>query len=64
MIELTVEGMTCMGCARSVERAVTRADPAAAVTVDLPTGKVAIRSESARETFVAAIEKAGYDVAA
>ncbi|TPQ51943.1 hypothetical protein C2U72_05765 [Prosthecomicrobium hirschii] len=64
MITLKVEGMTCMGCVRSVEKAVGRADPGARVEIDLPSGKVAIESATPRETFVAAIEDAGYDVAA
>lgn len=64
MISLTVEGMTCMGCVKSVKNAVTRTDPAATVEVDLPTGKVDIDSASPREALVAAIEDAGYDVKA
>lgn len=64
MITLTVEGMTCMGCVKSVKNAVARTDPAAKVEVDLAEGRVEIDSAVPRESLVAAIEAAGYDVAA
>jgi copper chaperone len=62
MIELTVGGMTCEGCVRSVTRAVQRAAPDARVAVDLAGGKVSIDTDRRREDFVAAIEAAGYEV--
>ncbi|BBE72296.1 heavy-metal-associated domain-containing protein [Oharaeibacter diazotrophicus] len=64
MIELDVGGMTCGGCAKAVEKAVARTDPAAKVTVDLPTGKVRIESATPAAAFAEAIEAAGYEVAA
>lgn len=64
MIDLTVTGMTCGGCVRAVEKAVTRTDPAARVDVDLTTGKVRIDSGKPAGDFKDAIEAAGYEVAA
>ena len=62
MISLTVTGMTCAGCIRSVEKAVTRLDPSARVVVDLASGHVDIETEQSIIEIVAAIEDAGYEV--
>jgi copper chaperone len=62
MIKLKVAGMTCGGCVKSVERAVAAAAPGARVIVDLKSGEVAVEGAAARQTVVAAIEDAGYDV--
>ncbi len=64
MIELTVSGMTCGGCAKSVEKAVLRKDAAASVEVDLSGGKVRVSTTLSRESVAEAIEGAGYEVAA
>ncbi len=64
MIHFDVDGMTCSGCARSVEKALLRADPQAHVTVELETGKVDVDSSVARDVLAAAIESAGYDIRA
>ncbi|MEJ1156830.1 heavy-metal-associated domain-containing protein [Prosthecomicrobium sp. N25] len=64
MITLKVEGMTCMGCVKSVKNAIGAADPAAAVSVDLETGKVEVDTKLGRDAVVSAVEAAGYDVAA
>jgi copper chaperone len=62
MIALDVEGMSCMGCVKSVENAVARTDTAATVAVDLESGRVTITSGLPRARFVEAIEAAGYEV--
>ncbi|MEZ5833503.1 MAG: cation transporter [Dongiaceae bacterium] len=62
MLKLKVAGMTCGGCVKSVERAVAAAAPGAKVSVDLKTGEVAIDGATTKQTIVAAIEDAGYDV--
>jgi copper chaperone len=62
MLKLKVAGMTCGGCVKSVERAVSAAAPGATVKVDLASGEVAIDGPAARQAIVAAIEDAGYDV--
>jgi copper chaperone len=62
MLKLKVAGMTCGGCVKSVERAVTAAAPGAKVTVDLASGEVTIDGAASRQAVVTAIEDAGYDV--
>lgn len=62
MITLNVEGMTCMGCVASVETALKKADPAAKVTVDLPTGKVEIEGALGYDAAKNVIEATGFDV--
>ncbi|HUG63221.1 MAG TPA: heavy-metal-associated domain-containing protein, partial [Methylomirabilota bacterium] len=51
-------------CASAVTKAVKRADPAAEVAVDLPTGRVSVETAQPRDRIVEAIEGAGYEVAA
>ncbi len=55
-----VGGMTCGGCAAAVTRAITRADPAAKVTVDLPGGKVTVSGGASEAAIAAAIAAAGF----
>ena len=62
MMKLKVSGMTCGGCAKSVERAVTAAAPGSKVSVDLASGEVAIDGAATRQAVITAIEEAGYDV--
>lgn len=62
MITLEVEGMTCMGCVQSVERALKKADPTAEVAIDLPTGRVDLTGALTPEAAKAAIEASGFDV--
>ncbi|HXY98603.1 MAG TPA: cation transporter [Stellaceae bacterium] len=62
MIELRVGGMTCGHCVAAVTRAVQRLDPAAAVSVDLATGRVSVAGALARAAVESAIEAAGYTV--
>lgn len=55
-----VSGMTCGGCARSVEQAIKAVAPGAEVSVDLPKGQVTV--EGADDTLVSkAIDGAGFD---
>jgi copper chaperone len=62
MLTLDVEGMTCMGCVRSVRNAIEKADPKARVEIDLPSGRVDIDGGLSRGEAKAAIEAAGFDV--
>ncbi|MBW7849033.1 MAG: heavy-metal-associated domain-containing protein [Rhodospirillales bacterium] len=58
-----VTGMTCGGCARSVESAIKAAVPGAKVTVDVAAGRVTVDG-SADETIVAkAVDDAGFTFA-
>ena len=61
-MKLKVSGMTCGGCVKSVERAVTAAAPGAKVSVDLKSGEVAIDGAATKQAVITAIEDAGYDV--
>lgn len=55
-----VEGMSCKGCAASVENAIKAAAPGAIVSVDLAAGKVSV--EGASEQQVAqAVDDSGFD---
>ena len=62
MVELTVSGMTCGGCARAVTNAVQSVDPAAGVVVDVASKRVSIDSHADVAEIKAAIEDAGYSV--
>jgi len=54
-----VTGMTCGGCARSVEAAIKAVAPAATITVDLATAKVTV--DGATEVQVKnAVDDAGF----
>jgi copper chaperone CopZ len=60
----TVTGMTCGHCARSVTEEITALGGVTDVTVDLPTGAVAVTSEHPLDEAQvrAAVEEAGYDL--
>jgi len=60
---LNIEGMTCGGCVRSVEKALARVEGLTSATVDLAAGKAVVEAsdEADPARFVAAVEDAGYD---
>ena len=62
MITLNVEGMTCMGCVKSVETALKKADPAARVEIDLDSGRVDVDGALGFEAAKEVIEASGFDV--
>lgn len=64
MIELTVKGMMCGGCASTVEKAIKRLDADALVAIFLASGKVSVQSKADAKALGEAIEAAGYEVAA
>ncbi|OIR02356.1 zinc/cadmium/mercury/lead-transporting ATPase [mine drainage metagenome] len=55
-----VAGMTCGGCARSVEQAIKAAAPSAEVSVDLAAGQVGVEGADP-QTVAKAVEAAGFD---
>ncbi len=55
-----VSGMTCGGCARSVEQAIKAAAPGATVAVDLPNGRVTVDGAAA-DVVAQAVDNAGFD---
>lgn len=61
MITFDVQDMTCGHCVATLTRAVKATDPAATVTVDLPTHRVQVETNVAdAPTLAAAIAEAGY----
>lgn len=62
---ITVEGMSCGGCANSVRTELTHIPGVLGVDVDVSSGTVTIASESPvdDEAIRAAVEEAGYTVA-
>lgn len=62
---LTVKGMTCMGCVRSVKNVLDPIPGVSAVEIVLESGQVAISFDpgAARpDQFKAAIQDAGYEI--
>ena len=60
MIEFTLPTMTCGHCAKTVTSTVQRVDPAATLTIDLPTHKVQIDSQQPAQQFATALADEGY----
>ncbi len=64
VVRLDVEGMTCPGCAKSVETELRKVSGVTACRVDVGRHLAEVRLASAEvtnETLVAAIEDAGYE---
>jgi copper chaperone len=61
-----VTGMTCQHCVASVTEEVGEIEGVTEVKVDLPTGAVTVvsQAEVAKEQVQAAVEEAGYELAA
>ncbi len=62
MTTIKVKGMTCGGCAASVTRAITAADPGAKFEVDLKGHAVHVHGDRDNGAIKSAIERAGYEV--
>jgi copper chaperone len=60
-IILSVQGMTCGGCAEAVKRVIRKADPAAEVDVALTTGRVEALTIAMGADLAAAVSRAGYE---
>ncbi|PWB59083.1 MAG: heavy metal transporter [Nitrosomonadales bacterium] len=66
-ITLTVKGMTCMGCVRSVKNVLEPLPGVGSVDITLENGQVAISYDTSKasvEQFRNAISDAGYEVVA
>jgi Cu+-exporting ATPase len=62
-LELKVEGMTCDGCVRSVERKLAKVAGVEFARVDLGAGKATVEYDDARaqaDQLIAAVEQIGY----
>ena len=60
---MKIEGMTCGGCVRSVEKALSGVTGLKSAKVDLAKAEALIETEAGAEParFVTAVEDAGYD---
>ncbi len=64
-LSLNIAGMTCGGCAGAVTAALRAVPGAGDVRVDLPTGQALVEAvPTLRPALVAAVERAGFRVAA
>jgi copper chaperone len=64
-LDLSVDGMSCTGCERTVTNAVEQLDEVRRVTADHETGNVEVTTESGGEAEIRrAIRDAGFDVSA
>jgi copper ion binding protein len=62
-LDLKVEGMTCGGCVRSVERKLSKVAGVESARVDLAAGKATVEYDDARaqaDQLIAAVEQIGY----
>jgi copper chaperone len=55
-----VEGMTCNGCAQSVEKAINSVAPTATVKVDLEKQQVTVKNCHSDALVAQAVEEAGF----
>ena len=64
-LSLSVKGMTCQGCVRSVEKALRAVDGVQDVTVSLEKNQATVvfdDKQAGAADFRGAVEDAGYDV--
>jgi copper chaperone len=59
-VAFDVSGMTCGGCARSVEKIIQKADADSKVTVDLASGRVEAETKADPSALAAALTAAGF----
>lgn len=55
-----IEGMTCGGCARHVEKALKGVAGVTAVAMDVARGTATVEGEAAQEVLAASVADAGY----
>jgi len=66
-IEIRVDGMTCGGCVKSIQNALTHRDGITSATADLDSSTVAVEFDSGviqQNAIEQAITEAGFSVAA
>ncbi len=61
-MEITVKGMTCGGCVRSVTNALKNLDQNAQIEVNLETQNIKISTSKSQIEIKEVIEDAGFDV--
>lgn len=57
---LVINGMTCEGCARTVERVLSRVHGVESAAVDFGHGVATVKGAAAPSALVSAVEAAGY----
>lgn len=65
-VELKVDGMTCQGCVRSVERKLRSVPGVGSATVDLGAGKASVEFDQAvaePARLIAAVQQIGFQAA-
>ncbi|TCS37121.1 heavy-metal-associated domain-containing protein [Reinekea marinisedimentorum] len=62
MIELKIEGATCNGCVKSIEKALTQVKGVEGVSFSLETKLAQITGNADKEALTEAVEMAGFDV--
>ncbi|MFZ5525292.1 MAG: heavy-metal-associated domain-containing protein [Pseudomonadota bacterium] len=63
-LQLSVKGMSCQHCVKSVTNAVQALDPQATVQVDLAQGRVSVNTVLALDAVSKAISEEGYEAQA
>jgi len=63
-LQLSVKGMSCQHCVKSVTNAVQALDPQATVQVDLAQGRVSVHTVLAADAVAQVINEEGYEVQA
>jgi copper chaperone CopZ len=58
--KLSITGMTCSGCVKSVDRALSQISGVTAVVVDLEAGHARVEGDVDPQLLVAAITQAGF----
>lgn len=61
---LTVKGMNCGHCTKTITQAILKIDPQAVVETHIPQQLVTITSSLQASALIAAVTEAGYDVVA
>jgi P-type Cu+ transporter len=63
-VELNIQGMTCAGCVRSVEKTLSRVPGVTDASVDLAAGRATVRYDDSRtgvEDLTAAVGRIGFE---
>ena len=58
---LEVKGMTCGGCHRSVQQALSSVPGVERVTVDLPSGRADVEGSAEPDALIGAVQAIGYE---
>jgi copper chaperone len=63
MIELTVPGMSCGGCAKTITRVLSELDPTARIELGLAERRVNVETSVSRDAVIARLSDAGFEPA-